>query len=161
MRRIFETEGDGGRLLTMFAASLRPRENPCLEDCGLRCTSLPPNLAVFGILFVFAPSVAERITATTHDPTLSLLYGQYTLTFAVVAFLAARENEAAGKLSLVILMLTAGHVAVLGYRLLTGVQAFSQAGAPLIVNFVLTALLFLFKGRVSAHLKIPRARTPR
>jgi hypothetical protein len=51
-------------------------------------------LAVFGILFVFAPSVAERITSTTHDPTLSLLYGQYTSTFAVVAFLAARENEA-------------------------------------------------------------------
>jgi hypothetical protein len=29
-------------------------------------------LAVFGILFVFARSVAERITATTHDPTLNL-----------------------------------------------------------------------------------------
>jgi hypothetical protein len=102
-------------------------------------------LAVFGILFAFAPRVAERITATTHDPTLSLLYGQYTLTFAVVAFLAARENEAAGKLSLVILMLTAGHMAVFGYLLLTGAQAFSQAGAPLIVNFVLTVMLFLFR----------------
>jgi hypothetical protein len=81
-------------------------------------------LAVLGILFAFAPRVAQRITATTHDPTLSLLYGQYTLTFAVVAFLTARENEAAGKLSLVILMLTAGHVAVFGYLLLTGAQAF-------------------------------------
>jgi hypothetical protein len=102
-------------------------------------------LAVFGILFVFAPSVAERVTATTHDPTLCLLYGQYTLTFAIVAFLAARENEAAGKLSLVILMLTAGHVALFGYLLLTGAQAFSQAGPPWIVNFVLTVLLFLFR----------------
>jgi hypothetical protein len=62
-----------------------------------------------------------------------------------VAFLAARQNKAAGKLSLVILMLTAGHVAVFGYLLLPGVQAFSQAGAPLIVNFVLTVLLFLFR----------------
>ena len=53
----------------------------------------------------------------------------------VVAFLAARENKAAGKLSLVLLMLTAGQVAVFGYLLLTGVQAFSQAVAPLIVNF--------------------------
>jgi hypothetical protein len=27
-------------------------------------------LAVFGILFLFAPRVAEQITQTTHDPTL-------------------------------------------------------------------------------------------
>jgi hypothetical protein len=47
-----------------------------------------------------------------------------------VAYLAARENQAAGTLSLVILMLTAGHVAVFGYLLLTGIQAFAQAGAP-------------------------------
>ena len=102
-------------------------------------------LALFGIVFVFAPSVAEQITHTTHDATLTLLYGQYTLTFAFVAFLAAREDQAAGKLSLAILVLTAGHVVVFGYLLVTGTQGFSQAGPPLIVNSVLTVLLFLFR----------------
>jgi hypothetical protein len=37
-------------------------------------------LACFGTLFVFAPGLAAQITHTTHDPTLNLLYGQYTLT---------------------------------------------------------------------------------
>jgi hypothetical protein len=103
------------------------------------------NLAFFGILFVLAPTVAAQITRTTHDATLSLLYGQYTLTFAYVSFVAARENDSAGKLSLTILMLTAGHVVVFGYLLLTGMQRFPQVGPPLIVNLVLTALLFLFR----------------
>jgi hypothetical protein len=52
-------------------------------------------LASFGILFVFAPSVFERVTETPlPDATLTLLYGQYTLTFAFVAFMAAREKNA-------------------------------------------------------------------
>ena len=102
-------------------------------------------LAVFGILFLFAPRVAEQITQTTHDATLNLLYGQYTLTFAYVAFMAARENEAASNLSLTILIVTAGHVVVFAYLLMTGMQGFPQAGAPLIVNFILTILLFLFR----------------
>jgi hypothetical protein len=102
-------------------------------------------LAVFGVLFLFAPGLAAQLTKTTHDATLTLLYGQYTLTFALVAFLAARESEAASKLSLVILVLTAGHVLVFGYLLLTGMQGFSEAGPPVIVNSVLTVLLFLFR----------------
>ncbi len=102
-------------------------------------------LAFFGILFLFAPGVAEQITQTTHDATLNLLYGQYTLTFAYVAVMAARENEAASKLSLTILIVTAGHVVIFGYLLITGMQGFPQAGPPLIVNFILTVLLFLFR----------------
>jgi hypothetical protein len=57
-------------------------------------------LAMFGVLFLLAPSVASRLTHTTHDPTLGLLYGQYTLTFALVAFMAARASQAASALSL-------------------------------------------------------------
>jgi hypothetical protein len=102
-------------------------------------------LAFFGVLFVLAPSVAAQITRTTHDATLSLLYGQYTLTFAYLSFMAARENDDAGKLSLTILILTAGHVVVFGYLFLTGMQGFPQVGPPLIVNAVLTVLLFLFR----------------
>jgi len=103
-------------------------------------------LAIFGILFLFAPSVFEQITQSKlADPKLTLLYGQYTLTFAVVAFMAAREKEAATKLSLTILILTGGNVLMFGYLLVSGMERFSQAGPPAIVNFILTVLLFLFR----------------
>jgi hypothetical protein len=102
-------------------------------------------LALFGVLFLLAPSVASRLTHTMHDPTLDLLYGQYTLTFAFVALMAARASQAASKLSLAILVLTAGHVVVFGYLVLNGIQGFAQAGPPLVANSVLTVLLFLFR----------------
>src|SRR4030095_8204499 len=103
-------------------------------------------LAVFGILFVFAPGVFERITQTTlPDAKLTLLYGVHTLIFAFVAFMATREKEAAGKLSLTILLVTAGNAVVFGYLLLTTNEGFSQVGPPLIVNSILTVLLFLFR----------------
>src|SRR5262245_18650834 len=102
-------------------------------------------LAVFGILFVFAPGVFERITQTTlTDAKLTLLYGVHSLIFALVAFMAAREKEAANKLSLTILLVTAGNAVAFGYLLLTR-EPFSQVGPPLIVNSVLTALLILFR----------------
>jgi cell shape-determining protein MreD len=102
-------------------------------------------LALFGVMFLFAPSVAERITHTTHDATLNVLYGQYTMTFALVAFMAARKREPTSELSLVVLVLTAGHVMVFSYLLINGIQDFSQAGVPLIVNSILAVLLFLFR----------------
>jgi uncharacterized membrane protein YhdT len=103
-------------------------------------------LALFGILFVSAPGVFEQITQSTlPDAKLTLLYGQYTLTFAYVAFMAAREKEAASKLSLTILILTAGNVVAFGYLLITGMQGLPQAGPPLAVNSVLTVLLVLFR----------------
>jgi hypothetical protein len=103
-------------------------------------------LGVFGVVFVFAPSVFERITQSTlPDAKLTLLYGQHTLTFAFVAFMAAREREGASKLSLTILILTAGNAGVFGYLLITGMQSLPQAGPPLIVNSILTVLLVLFR----------------
>jgi uncharacterized membrane protein len=103
-------------------------------------------LAVFGIVFVFAPGVFERITQTTlPDAKLTLLSGVQTSIFAFVAFMAAREKEAASKLSLTILLVTAGNAVVFGYLLLTATEGFSQVGPPLVVNSVLTVLLFLFR----------------
>ena len=103
-------------------------------------------MAVFGMLFLFVPGFAEQITHTTPpNPMLNLLYGQYTVTFAYVAYMAARENKADSKLSLTILILTTGHVLVFGYLLLTGLRGFSEAGPPLIVNLIFTGLLFLFR----------------
>jgi hypothetical protein len=109
-------------------------------------------LAFFGILFVFAPSVFEQITQSTlPDAKLTLLYGQYTLTFAYVAYMAAREKDATSKLTLTILIVTAGHVVVFGYLLMTGREGFPQVGPPLIVNSVLTVLLFLFRKEKALH----------
>jgi hypothetical protein len=70
-------------------------------------------LAFFGILFLFAPGVFEQITQNRlPDAKLTLMYGQYTLTFAFMAFMAAREKEAASKLSLTILIVTLGNAFV-------------------------------------------------
>ena len=103
-------------------------------------------LTVFGFLFLFLPRVAEMaLSNKLPDAALNMLYGQLSLTFAYVAFLAAREGEGAGKLSRVILALTTGHVVVFGYQLLTGMLNFAQAGPPLIVNAIFTVLLFLFR----------------
>lgn len=61
-------------------------------------------LTLFGVLFLLAPGVAERITQTTlPDAKLNLLYGQSTLTFAFVSFLsctvAARIKSECGMAS--------------------------------------------------------------
>lgn len=103
-------------------------------------------LTVFGILFLFLPSVAEKVLSNKlPDAALNMLYGQLSLTFAYVAFLAARGGDGADKLSRVILALTTGHVVVFGYQLMTGMLNFAQAGPPLIINAIFTALLFLFR----------------
>jgi hypothetical protein len=103
-------------------------------------------LTVFGILFLFLPSVAEKVLSTSlPDSALNMLYGQLTLTFAYTAFLAARGGDGLSKLSRVVLALTAGHVVVFGYQLATGMLNFAQAGPPLIINAVFTVLLFLFR----------------
>ena len=103
-------------------------------------------LLVFGVLFLFAPSAAEMIMSTSlPDAALNMLYGQVVLTFAYVAFLAARGGGVSSKLSRVILVLTAGHVVIFGYQLATGMLNFAQAGPPLIINAVFTVLLFVFR----------------
>jgi hypothetical protein len=108
-------------------------------------------LTVFGILFIFLPRVAEIVLATSlPDAALNMLYGQLTLTFAYVAFLAARGDDGLSKLSRVILALTTGHVVVFVYQLATGMLNFAQAGPPLIINAIFTVLLFLFRKDITA-----------
>lgn len=108
-------------------------------------------LAVFGILFVFLPSAAEKVMSTSlPDAALNMLYGQLTLTFAYTAFLAARGGDGLAKLSRVILALTAGHVVVFVYLLGTGGLNFAQAGPPLIINAIFTVLLLMFRKDIKA-----------
>jgi hypothetical protein len=103
-------------------------------------------LTVFGILFLFLPSIAEKILSNKlPDVALNMLYGQLTLTFAYVAFLAARGGDGARKLSRITLALTTGHIIVFGYQLMTGMLNFAQAGPPLIINAIFTVLLLLFR----------------
>ncbi len=103
-------------------------------------------LTVFGVLFLFLPSVAEKVLSTSlPDTALNMLYGQLSLTFAYVAFLAARGGDGASKLARVILVLTTGHVVVFGFQLISGMLTFAQAGPPLIINTIFTILLFIFR----------------
>ena len=96
-------------------------------------------------MYLFFPGFAEKFTESNHDPSLDMVYGLYALVFAIVSFLAAREKRAASRLSLIILMLMTGHVVVFGYQLLTGMEAFAQAGPPIIVNAILAAVLYWFR----------------
>lgn len=103
-------------------------------------------LGLLGILFLFVPSVAEKVmSASLPDRVLTMLYGQLLLTFAYVAFLAARGGDGLAKLSLIILILAAGHVIIFGYQLITGMSGFASAGPPLIINLIFTVLLFIFR----------------
>ena len=96
--------------------------------------------------YVVRHRIFEQFTQSTlPDATLTLLYGQYTLTFAYVAFMAARGSDANSKLRQTIFILTVGHVAVFAYLLLTGAQSLPQAGPPLVANSMLTVLLFVFR----------------
>lgn len=103
-------------------------------------------MAVTGFLFLFLPNLAEKMFAMSlPDRGLAMLYGQVVLTFAFTAFLAARGGDGLSKLSLVILVLTIGHVIIFGFQLITGMSSFMSAGIPLIVNAIFSLFLYLFR----------------
>jgi hypothetical protein len=103
-------------------------------------------LTVIGILFLFFPSVAEKVMATAlPDKALNMLYGQVALTFGYLAFLAARGGDGTYKLTRLLMALTLGHVLVFGYQLAVGMASFASAGVPLILNAIFTILVFLFR----------------
>ena len=103
-------------------------------------------LGFLGLLFLFVPSVAEKVmSASLPDKVLNMLYGQLLLTFAYVAYLAARGGDGLSKLSLVILILAVGHVIIFGFQLIAGMSSFASAGVPLIVNLIFAVLLYIFR----------------
>ena len=102
--------------------------------------------AVFGTMVIVAPGLFQRITQTTpSDERVTLLYGSYLLIFAFVAFMAAREKEAASKLSLTVLLVSVSNLLVFGSLLLAGRVTFDQVGAALLANVVLAPLIFFFR----------------
>lgn len=103
-------------------------------------------LAVFGILFLFLPGVAEKVLSTSlPDRPLSMLYGQLTLTFAFIAYMASQGGNGLSKLTNALIVMTGGHVIIFAYLLATGGLPFAAAGPPLIINLIFTVLLFLFR----------------
>lgn len=108
-------------------------------------------LTIFGILFIFLPSVAEKVLSTSlPDRPLSMLYGQLTLTFAFIAYLASQGGNGLSKLISALLVMTAGHVIIFAFLLATGGLAFAAAGPPLIINLIFTVLLFMFRPSAGA-----------
>ena len=102
--------------------------------------------AVFGTMVIVAPGLFQRITQTTpSDQRITLLYGSYLLIFALVTFMAAREEEAASKLSLTVLLVSVSNLLVFGALLLAGRVTFDQVGAALLANVVLAPLIFVFR----------------
>lgn len=103
-------------------------------------------LGILGILFLFAPSIAEKVmSASLPDKVLNMLYGQVALTLAYVAFMAARKKEGWSKLAHVILVLCVGHVIIFGFQWISGMSSFASAGVPLIINAIFAILLFLYR----------------
>jgi hypothetical protein len=102
--------------------------------------------AVFGTMVIVAPGLFQPITQTTpSDERITLLYGSYLLIFAFVAFMAAREKEAASKLSLTVLLVSVSNLLVFGSLLLAGRVTFDQVAAALLANVVLAPLIFFFR----------------
>ena len=102
--------------------------------------------AVFGTMVIVAPGLFRRITQTTpSDERVTLLYGSYLLIFAFVAFMAAREKEAASTLSLTVLLVSVSNLLVFGSLLLAGRVTFDQVAAALLANVILAPLIFFFR----------------
>ena len=103
-------------------------------------------LAIFGILFLFAPGVFEQITQSKlADPNAHTFVRPIHANFCRCGVYGSQRERTATKLSLTILILTGGNVLMFGYLLVSGMERFSQAGPPAVVNFILTVLLFLFR----------------
>ena len=115
---------------------------------GLKITLwiLTAWLTIIGAMFLFFPNVARMIMASDlPDAGLNMLYGQVALTFAYLAFIAARGGDGLKKLTRLLLTLVVGHVLVFSYQLITGIATFAQVGVALVVNAIFTTLLIIFR----------------
>ena len=103
-------------------------------------------LTIIGAMFLFFPNVARMIMASDlPDTGLNMLYGQVALTFAYLAFIAARGGDGLKVLTRLLLTLVVGHVLVFGYQLIAGLATFAQVGVALVVNAIFTILLIIFR----------------
>lgn len=105
-------------------------------------------MAVLGVLFLFAPSVARvAFQLELPDAGLNQLYGQVLLAIALTVYLISTDVTKYAQLVWVPIFVEGGHILVFGYQLMTGISSFAQVGPPMIIAIIFTVLLFVFKGK--------------
>jgi len=101
---------------------------------------------VFAIMVIVAPDLFQRITRTTlSDDRITLLYASYLLIFGLVSYMAAREKEAASKLSLTTLLVSIANILVFGFLLIAGRVTFGEVAGAMIANVILAPAIFFFR----------------
>lgn len=101
--------------------------------------------AIVGILFLFAPRVAESAFQTSlPDAALTMLYGQVVLVIAFAAWLIWSDTAALHKMVWALVFAEAGHVVIFTWQLMNGVSTFAQVGPPMIIAAIFTVLFVAF-----------------
>jgi hypothetical protein len=114
---------------------------------GLRIVFLAQAiyLTILGLMFVFAPSLAEAIFQTElPDLILTPLFGQVLLSIAIACYLIAMDVEKQIKLVWALIFENAGHVVVFVYLLGTGGAGFATVGPPMIISAIFLVLFFVY-----------------
>jgi hypothetical protein len=120
---------------------------------GLRTVFLAQAiyLTLLGLMFVFAPSVAEAIFQTElPDPIITPLFGQVLLTLAIACYLISMDVEKHIKLVLALIFENAGHIVVFAYVLAAGVAGFATVGPPMIISTIFLVLFVVYYRKASA-----------
>ena len=103
-------------------------------------------LAIMGLIFLFFPGFAENAFGIDlPDPALTPLFGQVLLVIAYLSYMISTDLEKFSKFVNVILFEQIGHIVVMAYLLIAGVQTFAQIGPVLIINTIFLILIWIFK----------------
>ncbi|HOQ69563.1 MAG TPA: hypothetical protein PKZ26_01550 [Anaerolineaceae bacterium] len=101
--------------------------------------------AIIGILFLFAPRIAETAFQTRlPDAALTMLYGQVVLVLALAAWLIRSDAAALRKMVWALVFAEVGHVVVFLWQLMNGISTFAQVGPPMIIAAVFAVLFVVF-----------------
>ena len=104
--------------------------------------------AVFGVLLLFAPGIAETLfSIDLPDKILASFAGLSGLFIALIAFLVSTDPLKYAQFVWAFIALLIGEILLNGYYLLSGKQTFPQAGPPIIICVILLILLLVFQLR--------------
>ena len=103
-------------------------------------------LAIMGLIFLFVPGFAESAFGLNlPDPAMTPLFGQVLLVIAYLSYVTSTDVKKFSKFINVILFEQIGHILVMAYLLITGIQTFAQLGPVLIINTIFLILIWIFK----------------
>ena len=104
--------------------------------------------ALYGVLLLFAPGVAEAMfSIEITDRVLAAFTGLCGLIIALMAFLVSSDPVKYSLLIWAFVALLVGEILVNGYFLISGMQTIQQAGPPIIITAILLILLLVFQVR--------------